>query len=81
MGFSRQEYWSGLPFPSPLARIRHLVNICLFEPPDLTLKQIKQNILVKTEYDDKKGVKCQPKLEGHGGNTQHDHDIHDSKSE
>ena len=23
MGFSRQEYWSGVPFPSPLATARH----------------------------------------------------------
>ena len=23
MGFSRQEYWSGLPFPSPLAYLFH----------------------------------------------------------
>ena len=28
MRFSRQEYWSGLPFPSPLAHIGHLVNTC-----------------------------------------------------
>ena len=23
MGFSRQEYWSGLPLPSPFTRVRH----------------------------------------------------------
>ena len=23
MGFSRQEYWSGLPLPSPLGHISH----------------------------------------------------------
>ena len=26
MGFSRQEYWSGLPFPSPLPLIKPLIN-------------------------------------------------------
>ena len=25
MGFSRQEYWSGLPFPSPIAILSHLL--------------------------------------------------------
>ena len=25
MGFSRQEYWSGLPFPSPTIGIEHSV--------------------------------------------------------
>ena len=37
LGFSRQEYWSGLPFPSPVIHIRHthfpfdvlaLIDIC-----------------------------------------------------
>ena len=27
--FSRQEHWSGLPFPSPTITICHLKNICL----------------------------------------------------
>ena len=27
MGFSRQEYWSGLPFPSP---VEHVLSACLF---------------------------------------------------
>ena len=67
MRFSRQEYWSGLPFPSPLAHIRHLVNICLFGPPDLTLKQRTessiQNMMTKRESN------VSPKLEGHGENT------------
>ena len=26
MGFSRQEYWSGLPFPSPLLYLKWLTN-------------------------------------------------------
>ena len=67
MRFSRQEYWSGLPFPSPLAHIRHLVNICLFGPPDLTMKQRTessiQNMMTKRESN------VSPKLEGHGENT------------
>ena len=36
MGFSRQEYWSGLPFPSPTI-------IFLFHPPAL-----QDNTVVKT---------------------------------
>ena len=27
MGFSRQEYWSGLPLPSPSVQIRVLLNL------------------------------------------------------
>ena len=29
MGFSRQEYWSGVPLPSPLTTARH-TSYCLF---------------------------------------------------
>ena len=25
MGFSRQEYWSGVPLPSPLTAARHII--------------------------------------------------------
>ena len=28
MGFSRQEYWSGLPFPSPRPSIRPRIGKC-----------------------------------------------------
>ena len=33
MGFSRQEYWSGLPFPTPLSYLVYhiLVSICYFD--------------------------------------------------
>ena len=27
MGFSRQEYWSGVPLPSPLTAARHIIFI------------------------------------------------------
>ena len=30
MGFSRQEYWSGLPFPSPLSSLIVHKSICFF---------------------------------------------------
>ena len=30
MGFSRQEYWSGVPLPSPLAGYRSIQNVHLF---------------------------------------------------
>ena len=33
MGFSRQEYWSGLPFPSPVVYVRAkwLLSLCVFK--------------------------------------------------
>ena len=30
MGFSRQEYWSGLPFPSPIIRLVIDKNLGIF---------------------------------------------------
>ena len=30
MGFSRQEYWSGLPLPSPPKQLIHIINIIVF---------------------------------------------------
>ena len=30
MGFSRQEYWSGLPLPSPRIFLEHDINIFVF---------------------------------------------------
>ena len=32
MGFSRQEYWSGLPLPSPLTQGQKLIYLCIFKP-------------------------------------------------
>ena len=29
-GFSRQEYWSGLPFPSPKSGEQYLIQLCFF---------------------------------------------------
>jgi len=29
MGFSRQEYWSGVPLPSPLKRIDTIISVWL----------------------------------------------------
>ena len=53
MGFSSQEYWSGLPFPSPVdlpnPEIKHgspalQVDSLPFEPPGKPPKNIKINI-------------------------------------
>ena len=33
MGFSRQEYWSGVPLPSPTKSSRRLQSCCLIQPP------------------------------------------------
>ena len=30
MGFSRQEYWSGVPLPSPMAAVKLLQNILVY---------------------------------------------------
>jgi len=35
MEFSRQEYWSGLPFPSPILYI--VMHVCLSQMPNLSL--------------------------------------------
>ena len=33
MGFSRQEYWSGLPFPSPCASLEDIIFLDLQHGP------------------------------------------------
>ena len=38
MGFSRQEYWSGLPFPSPVDNILHSFNLLIFVDAGLLLR-------------------------------------------
>ena len=38
MGFSRQEYWSGLPLPSPILYI--VVYICQLQSPNLFLPSL-----------------------------------------
>ena len=55
MGFSRQEYWSGLPLPSPLLNIRELNNtrqsegrylyMCILHWPQSTLPNCHQPTL------------------------------------
>ena len=42
MEFSRQEYWSGLPFPSLVSYLRHLTNIT-GDPRHLTYSQMPSN--------------------------------------
>ena len=53
MGFSRQEYWSGLPFPSPVdlpdpgikpGSLVLQAESLLFEPPGKALVMVKYDI-------------------------------------
>ena len=44
MGFSRQEYWSGLPLPSPFSSVQSLSHIRLFATPWITLRQTSLSI-------------------------------------
>ena len=46
LGFSRQEYWSGLPFPSPLlsSRRKQTINVRFFSP---SLYKFKKRFLLK----------------------------------
>ena len=37
MGFSRQEYWSGVPLPSPLEFDFFPLGICFWEPPQVSM--------------------------------------------
>ena len=37
MGFSRQEYWSGLPFPSPRPSGNHWFILCIYKSVSLLL--------------------------------------------
>ena len=41
-GFSRQEYWSGLPFPSPLLSISYRYDLNLI-PYDYTVEVTKDS--------------------------------------
>ena len=38
MGFSRQEYWSGVPLPSPQSILKEINPECLLEEPMLKLQ-------------------------------------------
>ena len=42
MGFSRQEYWSGLPFPSPVSGEASIQILCLFGPKSSVLSNLSQ---------------------------------------
>ena len=40
MGFSRQEYWSGVPLPSPYNALRAIINnICFFRPNNWSISR------------------------------------------
>ena len=39
MGFSRQEYWSGLPLPSPFSSVQSLSRVRLFATPRISAHQ------------------------------------------
>ena len=62
MGFSRQEYWSGLPLPSPRIKIaeRNISN--LRYPYDTTLmaeskEELKSHLMKVKEESEKVGLK------------------------
>ena len=42
MGFSRQEYWSGVPLPSPLSRVQLFVTPWTVSPPGPSVHGILQ---------------------------------------
>ena len=46
MGFSRQEYWSGLPFPSPDSELKHSENLTV-----LTSSQVTHHIVYELLTD------------------------------
>ena len=47
MGFSRQEYWSGLPLPSPTKILTHIIYYLCLE--DAKNTQIRMTILLSTK--------------------------------
>ena len=48
MGFSRQEYWSGLPFPSPATDTKAIVKTILdVEKLEERLDMLNSNMLIK----------------------------------
>ena len=48
MGFSRQEYWSGLPFPSPATDTKAIVKTILdVEMLEERLDMLNSNMLIK----------------------------------
>ena len=54
MGFSRQEYWSGLPLPSPTQRQQLQLKACLLDTTNkykqfLVSKQGRDVIVLRTE--------------------------------
>jgi len=55
MGFSRQEYWSGLPLPSPrlLSQTDHFKNILILIPKDLKIgtTSLLFNTIKKTTFN------------------------------
>ena len=60
MGFSRQEYWSGVPLPSPGGEWIHV--ICITESLCCTLKTITVLLITYTQYKIKSQKTNKPKL-------------------
>ena len=45
MGFSRQEYWSGLPLPSPCLSWENVKSTSIKQTPGCTFKQLEWSII------------------------------------
>ena len=44
MGFSRQEYWRGLPFPSPNLSVEYIIRNAVLEEAQAGIKIASRNI-------------------------------------
>ena len=44
MGFSRQEYWRGLPFPSPNLSVEYIIRNAVLEEAQAGIKIARRNI-------------------------------------
>ena len=49
MGFSRQEYWSGVPLPSPKTKLTlAYLNTCRYKPQYITIAKIFEDRIMFT---------------------------------
>ena len=56
MGFSRQEYWSGVPLPSPMTWAVNSIFVCLSTSHKVVVKRLKEcNTVAKVRWMPKEG--------------------------